>query len=144
MICTTSKTQKEFLKFDQNQALKKTRLDLNCFPVMSSSSNASLKLCNKADINGKSSVLDYSLWHHRLGHAPMSKLQHIPFLKSKCTNYSDDKGCLTCPLAKHTKTPYPLSTTVAALPFDLIHVDIWGPLQGHVQRKISVFPHCCG
>ncbi|KAK4394268.1 Retrovirus-related Pol polyprotein from transposon RE1 [Sesamum angolense] len=32
-----------------------------------------------------------------------------------------------CPLAKQTRAPFPPSDTHAQHPFDLIHVDIWGP-----------------
>ena len=35
--------------------------------------------------------------------------------------------CLICPLAKHARTPFPLSTISSSKCFDLIHCDIWGP-----------------
>ena len=35
--------------------------------------------------------------------------------------------CDTCHYSKQRKLPFQLSTTVSKAPFDLIHVDIWGP-----------------
>ena len=45
------------------------------------------------DLNKKDS---YSLWHHRLGHAPLSKLKHIEGVSL----VDHDKVCVTCPTSK--------------------------------------------
>jgi len=50
-------------------------------------------------------VHDYVLWHHRLGHAPMAKLKCIADL-SPLEN-KNDEVCLTCPIEKFTKLPFP-------------------------------------
>ena len=44
----------------------------------------------------------YSLWHHRLGHALISKLKHIEGI---CAN-DKDSVCITCPMAKIFKLPF--------------------------------------
>lgn len=44
----------------------------------------------------------FDLWHHRLGHAPSSKLQHIPYIHSQIQKY--DK----CLLSTLTKTADPV------------------------------------
>ncbi|RVX15238.1 Retrovirus-related Pol polyprotein from transposon TNT 1-94 [Vitis vinifera] len=63
------------------------------------------------------------LWHQRLGH-PSSKVSVLfPFLQNKTL---DASTCSICPLAKHTRTPFPLSVSSSDSCFDLIHVDIWG------------------
>ncbi|XP_063941521.1 uncharacterized protein LOC135149668 [Daucus carota subsp. sativus] len=66
-----------------------------------------------------------ALWHHRLGHASVTKLKHIPCVKP----YVHDKSqiCITCPMAKFAKLPYSESTSHASVPFELIHLDTWGP-----------------
>jgi hypothetical protein len=35
--------------------------------------------------------------------------------------------CTICPLAKHHRLPFAQSTSITCSPFELIHVDIWGP-----------------
>ncbi|XP_074378524.1 uncharacterized protein LOC141720067 [Apium graveolens] len=61
------------------------------------------------------------VWHHRLGHLPMSKLQLIPDVpKVK----KQELVCLSCPMAKFSKLPFELSDSRAAKKFDLIHLDI--------------------
>uniref|UniRef100_A0A803MGK3 Uncharacterized protein n=1 Tax=Chenopodium quinoa TaxID=63459 RepID=A0A803MGK3_CHEQI len=65
-----------------------------------------------------------TLWHQRLGHAPMTKIRKIEELKGvekKCEDV-----CLTCPAAKFTKLPYSLSESREKHAFELIHIDIWG------------------
>ncbi|KAJ8428160.1 LOW QUALITY PROTEIN: hypothetical protein Cgig2_028035 [Carnegiea gigantea] len=57
---------------------------------------------------------DVSIWHQRLGHAPMSKLQHIACIP-KMNGKLD--CCLTCPLAKFIKLPYSLSKKHRPCPF---------------------------
>lgn len=66
-----------------------------------------------------------TLWHQRLGHAPFSKIEKIGAINRK--KQSSTEVCLTCPLAKFTKQPYPLSNSRAQQPFELIHIDTWGP-----------------
>lgn len=68
-------------------------------------------------------TLASSLWHQRLGHPSNKVFQLFPFVKNKSCN--TDK-CLICPLAKQTRSPFPLSFISSKVCFDLIHVDIWG------------------
>ncbi|XP_021624990.1 uncharacterized protein LOC110624181 [Manihot esculenta] len=62
--------------------------------------------------------------HDRLGHAFVNKLKHL-----KGINISDNAMtcCPICPLAKQARLPFPRSHTLASRPFELIHIDIWGP-----------------
>ncbi|KAL6126662.1 hypothetical protein ACLB2K_074708 [Fragaria x ananassa] len=62
-------------------------------------------------------------WHERLGHpsAKVSSLFPFPITKP-CV----PEQCHICPLAKQTRTPFPLSQSSSQSIFDLIHVDIWG------------------
>lgn len=75
-----------------------------------------------------------TLWHHRLGHAPLVRINKIKDLKGFDQNKGEE--CLTCPVAKFTKLPYNKSESRAASSFDLVHMDTWGPYrvmtkQGH-------------
>lgn len=56
-----------------------------------------------ATISNAASLSETTLWHHRLGHAPLKKIGTIPSL----TGFVDkcNKVCLTCPMAKFTKLP---------------------------------------
>lgn len=79
----------------------------------------------------------YTLWHNRLGHAPASKLNFIDCIKH-CTHVSY-QVCLTCPMTKFTKLPFPLSESHAAKAFELVHTDIWGPYNISTRKKFSYF-----
>ena len=76
-----------------------------------------------------------SLWHHRLGHAPLKKLKQIGCVGQ---NIKDDT-CLICPMGKMTKSPYPTSKSHASYPFELLHIDIWGPYRVETRGKHRFF-----
>ena len=66
------------------------------------------------------------IWHLRLGH-PSNKV-----LDQVCTNFpyvkiNKNSVCDTCHLAKQSKLPFSSSVTIHK-PFELVHMDIWGPL----------------
>ncbi|XP_016445850.1 uncharacterized protein LOC107771034 [Nicotiana tabacum] len=67
-----------------------------------------------------------SIWHQRLGHAPVAVLQKIPSLKTHLLN-KDNLNCIVCPLARQTRFPFPTSTKKSVCSFDLVHMDVWGP-----------------
>lgn len=66
------------------------------------------------------------LWNNRLGHVPLAKLKELSLISSKC-NEMNINSCLVCAKANQHKLPFPISDTISKNPFDLIHVDIWGP-----------------
>ena len=66
------------------------------------------------------------LWHQRLGHPcvdVLKSLQSMLQLKSFTSH-----TCTTCPLAKQRRLSFSANNHVSPNSFDLIHVDIWGPL----------------
>jgi len=65
------------------------------------------------------------VWHKRLGHAPIDIIKRHKSLSALSSK--DNSHCTVCPLAKHTKLPFPLSTTLSKGVFELLHCDIWGP-----------------
>ena len=64
------------------------------------------------------------LWHHRLGHLPVTKLRRvIPHIPP-----SVSFQCETCQLGKHCRSSFPSSQSPSSQGlFDLLHVDVWGP-----------------
>ncbi|XP_019229239.1 PREDICTED: uncharacterized protein LOC109210292 [Nicotiana attenuata] len=70
-------------------------------------------------------------WHQRLGHLPMEKLKRIDKFKNLHTSNrsSDCAMCPVCPLARQTRLPFPISTSRAKAPFDLLHANVWGPFR---------------
>uniref|UniRef100_A0A803MUI4 GAG-pre-integrase domain-containing protein n=1 Tax=Chenopodium quinoa TaxID=63459 RepID=A0A803MUI4_CHEQI len=78
-------------------------------------------------------AVPFAIWHHRLGHASLGKLQHIPCVKN--TIKKNNQICITCPMAKFTNLPYQLSESHADKPFELIHMDIRGPYKVCTREK---------
>ena len=80
---------------------------------------------------------DCNIWHLRLGHASQSKLRKIDYVP-KMTFSSNI--CLICrPMVKFPKLPYPTNDNKCAQPFELIHIDIWGPYRVLSQGKYRYF-----
>ncbi|CAL8995277.1 unnamed protein product [Prunus brigantina] len=69
--------------------------------------------CNSVSAVVPSSSL---LWHQRM----------LALSLSKNMKFCDIDDCLVCPLAKQTHRLFPLSSFNSLVPFELIHVDIWG------------------
>jgi len=69
---------------------------------------------------------DLAILHARMGHMSLLKRTHLDDI-SVSTKASDDFICDTCQLAKFHRLPFPLSKSIAPKPFDLVHVDLWGP-----------------
>ncbi|WVZ09093.1 hypothetical protein V8G54_022439 [Vigna mungo] len=93
--------------------------------IFSDSNNIQQHLNNSANIHQICKVRCNNLWHNRLGHMFDRRLD---ILKQKyhCIDSRFDK-CNACHSAKQKRLPFPSSTAYALHPFDVIHVDIWGP-----------------
>ncbi|XP_038687553.1 uncharacterized protein LOC119986936 [Tripterygium wilfordii] len=62
------------------------------------------------------------LWHNRLGHPSVRMSEMLPSILDK-----NCKECDVCPLAKMKRNSFSVSESKTCAPFDLIHLDIWGP-----------------
>ena len=71
--------------------------------------------------------------HKRLGHPSVLVLKTL-FLTLKIPHPLP--SCEVCEYAKHKKSIYPSSLTRKSYPFQLIHSDVWGPLQ-----EVSIHDH---
>lgn len=86
--------------------------------------SANTELTVPGTIQVKKNINERTMWHHRLGHAPMSKIEKIGGLKGLKSHI--DEICVTCPMAKMTKQPFPSSSSRAGQPFELVHIEIFG------------------
>lgn len=85
----------------------------------------------------RSTITPLSLWHHRLGHAHIEKLQHIPCIEPYTTDHT--QVCLTCPMSKFTKLPFSKSNSCATSAFELLHIDTWEPYKVPYNGKYGFF-----
>lgn len=79
----------------------------------------------------------YTIWHNRMGHPSDLVLKHITCVKPFVT--PQPKPCLICPMFKFTKLPYTLSNSHASKPFELVHIDTWGPYKICTKHKYRYF-----
>ncbi|KAL2921067.1 Retrovirus-related Pol polyprotein from transposon RE1 [Bienertia sinuspersici] len=123
------------------QALGKMVQGLYClehsFPVAAHGSSGfsilASNMSNHPVLKNKDSE-EYKLWHLRLGHLPFTQLHKV---KGLDVGYQDlNSICQICPAAKQTRLPFPHSSIKSTSPFQLIHVDVWGPY------GVSTHNHC--
>ena len=76
----------------------------------------------------KSCVISADLWHAQLGH-PSFDVQSWLFRVCNlglCLKNINTQ-CRTCLVSKSHCLPFIVSNTRALRPFDLVHIDLWGP-----------------
>lgn len=78
-----------------------------------------------------------TLWHRRLGHAPVSSLKIIPGVPN-VLNDTAVKDCSIFPLAKQTRLSFLVSTSVTKSCFQLLHTDVWGPYRVPLMMEKSI------
>lgn len=69
------------------------------------------------------------LWHSRLGHPSYSRMHLLNCVLGISSQNEEDSTmhCKVCHQAKQWKPTFPLNRTIADWPFDLVHLDVWGP-----------------
>lgn len=78
---------------------------------------------------------DMMLWHLRLRNTPFLKLSSMGLNIQANPNPNNQTTCVTCPMAKLTKLAFPLSESQTTYPFELIHIDTWGPYKVQTRGK---------
>ena len=68
-----------------------------------------------------------SLWHSRLGHASVGRLQTLVSSGQLGSINKEHFDCLPCQVSKQSALPFNKSDSFSSAPFDLIHSDVWGP-----------------
>ena len=96
-----------------------------------------VELAIPSQIKHEQHVNHTTLWHMRLGHAPMNKLSCIGGLKG--FDNKKTETCIVCPLAKFTKVPFSLSTSRAQMAFEMIYIDTWGPYRVNSKNHQRYF-----
>lgn len=85
----------------KEELLRKSSISLN-----------STTVCNKPNI-----------WHCRLGHVSTEVLAHISNIDVNC----NATFCTICPVAKQCRFPFGNSSIKTDFPFQMLHMDLWGP-----------------
>jgi len=93
---------------------------------------------NKYSFSCSSNHQVVNLWHYRMGHVSPRKLTHISVLKGfDLSKNSCILPCDICPRARQHRFPFNSSSISTTKPFDLVHIDTWGPYHtktSHGQR----------
>lgn len=87
------------------------------------------------------STISSDVWHFHLGHASFNcihSLRHELSLKQDISLPSSTH-CDICHLAKQWKQPFPSLNNMSKHPFDLVHLDIWGPFSVHTINGHKYF-----
>ncbi|XP_040937729.1 uncharacterized protein [Gossypium hirsutum] len=67
------------------------------------------------------------LWHARVDHVSISRLNNVSNLPCTVANSDSISQCPVCPLAKQPRLSFSISTSRVDTIFSLIHIDLWGP-----------------
>ena len=93
-----------------------------------------------ASLFHSNAVVDAAVWHQRFGHTSVKRLALLSdvlgFSKAK------NKGSLHCDIchrAKQKKLSYTLNPKLRAHPFDLLHIDVWGPFSEQTSEGYRYF-----
>ncbi|CAN1266800.1 Retrovirus-related Pol polyprotein from transposon TNT 1-94 [Linum perenne] len=78
------------------------------------------------------------LWHCRLGHPSTPRIQLI-HRANPSVSVPLHSHCHVCHLAKQKALPFSRSSSHAVTPFELVHMDIWGPLNTPTHDGHSYF-----
>jgi hypothetical protein len=92
------------------------------------------KLCNlqiPSNMVSSSAIatttLSPDLWHSRLGHASLSRIQLLDSQGHLGSVSFHKFNCMSCQFGKQKKLPFNNSDSFSSTPFDLVHFDVWGP-----------------
>ena len=67
------------------------------------------------------------LWHYRLGHPSYAKIHTLKDDLNISHISETPSHCSICHLAKQRRFPFMSSNNLSNSPFQLIHIDVWGP-----------------
>ena len=95
--------------------------------------------CHSALVENPKNKVGIDLWHKRWGHAPLHTLKQLNNLNFCVDNVNfDHKHYIVCPLAKQTRTLFPLSTSQSDACFHILHDDVWGPYKVSTYDGMSI------
>ncbi|KAI4300034.1 hypothetical protein L6164_033453 [Bauhinia variegata] len=90
---------------------------------------------NIATVNKSKAVNKLDLKHFCFGHTSFDRIKPL-IVDTDGISYNPQIPCDICHIAKQGKLPLLVSTSISNKPFDLVHMNIWGPtsttsLDGH-------------
>ena len=85
-----------------------------------------------------------STWHNRLGHLSNKCLNTLKHALPCDFSIHEHASCYVCPLAEQRKLSFVSNNNLSALPFDLIHCDLWGPYHISAYSKHRYFFYFSG
>ncbi|XP_074302804.1 uncharacterized protein LOC141635314 [Silene latifolia] len=92
----------------------------------------------KHSLNSVVNNVTSDIWHNRLGHLPLYKLKQL-----QICNVNDNKcnftSCSICAKARQHKLSFQLSESISFAPFDLVHIDLWGPYHTQTYNGYKYF-----
>lgn len=96
-------------------------------------------MCSSSSVSFCGSlVADGDLWHHRLGHPSLAKLQSMSSSIS-LPKIDSSSHCPVCPLAKQRCLPYISNNNLCSNAFDLVHLDVSGPFSTETIEGFRYF-----
>ncbi|XP_021761303.1 uncharacterized protein LOC110726145 [Chenopodium quinoa] len=100
--------------------------------------DSSLQIATFASANTQGDIDNQAkLLHLRLGHLPFTQLILVdPMISSKS---SVDTICHICPAARQYRLSFPNSLIKSTRPFQLLHIDLWGPHRVVTHNNYSIF-----
>lgn len=72
-------------------------------------------------------ILVSGLWHNRLGHPAIQKIDSISNVLGIPQRNKTSFLCAIFPFAKQKHLSFPSTNNMSIKPFDLLHIDTWGP-----------------
>lgn len=80
-----------------------------------------------SDSLGSNAASSATLWHCKLGHPNATLLQYLAHHLNLPIHKPFHFNCTSCSVNKSHKLPFQLSDSCAKKPFELMHMDVWGP-----------------
>lgn len=84
-------------------------------------------------------IFDSSVWHNRLGHPSIQKTDFITHVLGLKHKNKDQFHCPICPLAKQKHLPFDSQNNMCTTPFELLHIDTWGPFSVQTAEGYRYF-----
>ena len=78
--------------------------------------------------NSSTVIPNKAIWHFRLWHLSHQRLNMMSSLYSNIVSDNKNYVCDICHFAKQKHLSFSISTSHASSNFELLHLDIWGPL----------------
>lgn len=84
---------------------------------------SSINFVSSTGLSTSTSLPSFDLFHARCGHLSLGKIKHI-LVHHVDANKINDFHYEACVLGKYHKLPFPISTSIASICFELIHIDL--------------------